>query len=76
MFSSLSVFVYQGSITIGASLLEKLLVPEVINQMSAVGRLLIITLGLNMIVIKRIRVGNMLSSLFLPLLHYALRQCF
>ena len=74
MISSLSVFIYQGTITIGASFLESLLVPEVINEMSAVGGLLIMALGISMMDIKTIRVGNMLPSLFLPIAYYALKH--
>ncbi len=74
MISSLSVFIYQGTITIGASFLERLLVPEAVNEMSAVGGLLIMALGIKMMHIKEIRVGNMLPALFLPIAYYAIKN--
>jgi uncharacterized membrane protein YqgA involved in biofilm formation len=37
--------------------------------MTGVGGLLIMALGLNMLEIPRIRVGNMLPAIFLPLLY-------
>ena len=45
MFSSLIVLLYQGSITISSSLLKPLLNESVINQMTAIGGLIIINLS-------------------------------
>lgn len=72
MFSSIPVFLYQGLITVSASFLKAYLVTEVILQMSAVGGLLIMAIGLNLLEIKKIRVGNMLPSIFMPLLYFGL----
>lgn len=49
-----------------AGLLKPLLVPAVVSQMSAVGGLLIVALGFNMIREKKIKVGNMLPAIFIP----------
>lgn len=70
LFASVPVFIYQGGITLLAGFLKPLLVPAVISQMSAVGGLLIMALGLNMIRDKKIPVGNMLPAIFLPLIYY------
>lgn len=74
MLSAVSVFIYQGLITGGALMLKPLLVPEVVNQMSAVGGLLILGLGINLLEISRINVGNMLPAIFLPLVYYVIRS--
>ncbi len=74
LFSGIAVFIYQGIITLAAASLKDLLVPETIEQMSSVGGLLILALGLNMLKITQIRVGNMLPAIFLPLLYYAILQ--
>ncbi len=74
MFSALSVLIYQGLITGGALLMKPFLIPEVVNQMSAVGGLLIVGIGINLLEIKKISVGNMLPAIFLPLLYYIVRQ--
>lgn len=74
LFASVSVFVYQGAITLLAGLLKPLLVPGVIAQMSAVGGLLIMALGFNMIREIKIRVGNMLPAIFIPLIYYVFMQ--
>jgi uncharacterized membrane protein YqgA involved in biofilm formation len=74
LFSSISVFVYQGFITLTASLMKPFLIPPVINQMSGVGGLLIMAIGFNLLEIKIIKVGNMLPAIFIPLIYYMLKQ--
>ncbi len=69
-FSAISVFVYQGIITLTASHMKQFLIPSVVNEMSAIGGLLIVAIGANMLDIKRIKVGNMLPAIFMPLLYY------
>jgi uncharacterized membrane protein YqgA involved in biofilm formation len=74
MFSSLAVFVYQGLITLTAMFMKNYLVPETIAQMSSVGGLLILAIGLNLLKITTIRIGNLLPGIFLPLLYFMVRQ--
>lgn len=76
MFSSLAVFLYQGMITMTAMFMKSFLVPETIAQMTSVGGLLIVAIGLNMLKITTIRVGNMIPAIFLPLFYFALCQWF
>lgn len=73
-FSSISVLLYQGFITLTASYAKQFLVPEVISQMSSTGGLLIAAIGINMLEIKRIKVGNMLPAIFIPLFYFILKQ--
>ncbi len=70
VFSSISVLVYQGSITLLAQVMQSLLSDVVIKEMTAIGGTLIIALGLNFLEVKRIKVGNMLPSIFLPILYF------
>jgi len=42
--------------------------------MSAVGGLLIMAMGFNMLEIKRFRVGNMLPAVFLPLIYFIIKR--
>ncbi len=74
LFSALSVIIYQGTITCAAGLLQPLLEPTVVSQMSAVGGLLIVAIGINMLEIKVIRVGNMLPAIFIPLAWFAIKK--
>ncbi len=69
IFSAIPVFIYQGTIVLLSSFLKPLLIESVILNMSAVGGLLIIGLGLNMLDYKNIKVGNMLPAVFMPLLY-------
>jgi uncharacterized membrane protein YqgA involved in biofilm formation len=70
IFSAAPVLVYQGAITLGASLLKPYLTAGVIAQMSGVGGLLIAAIGVNMLRLTHIKVGNMLPAIFLPLIYY------
>lgn len=74
MFSAVPVLLYQGAITLMASVLKPLLVPAVIAQMSGVGGLLILGIGMNMLREKKIRVGNMLPAIFIPLVWFVIQR--
>jgi len=76
LFSALPVLVYQGTITLLAGVLKPYLVPAVISQMSATGGLLIVAIGLNMLRDKKIKVGNMLPAIFIPLAYYFIQSLF
>lgn len=75
-FSAVAVFIYQGLITLLATYIKDLLTPEVILEMSAVGGILIMAIGINILELKRIRVGNMLPAIFIPLFYYILISIF
>lgn len=70
VFSSISVFVYQGIITMLASLMQSLLSDVVVSEMTAIGGIIIMAIGLNFLEIKRIKVGNLLPAIFLPIIYY------
>ena len=72
-FSAVSVFIYQGSITLLSSSVKDLLTPEVINEMSAIGGILIMAIGLTMSGIKKIKIGNLLPAIFIPVIYYLLK---
>ena len=74
--SAVSVLVYQGLISILASLLSPLLTEPLINEMAATGGLLIAGIGLNLVYKERIPVGNMLPAIFIPALYLPLSSLF
>lgn len=74
VFSAAPVLIYQGAITLGASLLKPFLTSAVIAQMSGVGGLLIAAIGINMLGLARIRIGNMLPAIFLPPVYFMIVQ--
>jgi len=66
LLSSVSVFLYQGTITLLASGLKGFLIDSVITDMSAVGGLLIIGISFNMLGMSKIKVANFLPAMFIP----------
>ena len=69
LFSSISVLVYQGVIVLLAEVLSPVLTETAINEMSCVGYLLIIALGLNMIGVTKIKVADFIPAiLFAPIM--------
>ena len=69
-FSAIPVFIYQGAITLLANSVKGILTPEVVLEMSAVGGILILAIGINILGIKKIKVGNMLPAIFIPIIYY------
>ena len=67
LVSAIPVFIYQGLITFSAGLLQGVLSSQVITEMGATGGLLIVGIGLNILEIKEIKVGNLLPGLFIAI---------
>ncbi|MCJ7813902.1 MAG: DUF554 domain-containing protein [Candidatus Atribacteria bacterium] len=65
LFSVIPVFLYQGGITMLAQLIKDFLSPEVINEMTAVGGILILGIGLELLEIKKIKIGNLLPAILI-----------
>ncbi len=63
LFSSLTVLLFQGSLTLLGSRLSFLLRPEVLNELTATGGLIIVGIGIYLLGIKKIKVGNFLPAL-------------
>ena len=63
MFSALPVLVVQGGITLLAGQLAFLSQPAVLDAINATGGLLILGIGINLLEIGRIHVGNLLPAL-------------
>lgn len=73
VFSAASIIVYQGIITVCASLLSPLLTEAVIAQMSLVGSILIMGIGFNLIYDTKLKLANMLPAVFVPLVWYIIQ---
>lgn len=73
IFSAVPVFLYQGSITLLAPYLKEVLSASAIAEITAAGGLLILAIGLNILGVKEIKVGNLLPAIFFaPLLNQLL----
>ncbi len=64
VFSAGIVLAYQGALTLSAAWVRPLLTDPMITEMSAVGGLLILGIGLTMLDIKRLPVANLLPAIF------------
>ncbi len=73
-FSALPLLVYEGAITLLAGVVGPYLGGDVITEMSAVGGAIILGIAFNMLGMgkEKIRVGNMLPAIFLPILYLPL----
>ncbi len=65
--AAIPVLLYQGAITLCASLLSPVLTQNVIAEMKAVGSLLIVALSLNMLGLTKIKVMNCVPAVFFPI---------
>jgi len=68
LFSALSVFVFQGSITLLASSLLFLQKPAILTAITATGGVIIMAIGTNILEMTRIRIGNFIPALFYAVL--------
>ena len=69
MFSSVVVLVYQGFFTLAGGWLQPHLGEQGINEMGAVGGILLLMIGCNLLQVKKCRTGDFLPALaFAPLL--------
>ena len=74
LFSIIPILIYQGGITLLAGWIGPSLPLPVITEMTAVGGALIIGIAVNMLELReqKIKVGNMLPAIFLPILYIPL----
>lgn len=72
LLSALPLFLYQGSITLGANLISPYLTTAIINDICYIGNILITIIGINLTFnnIIHIRVGNMLLALIVPVVYH------
>lgn len=68
VFSGIFCLVYEGLLAIGAQFIEPFLTTAVINEMTCVGSLLIVGVGINMLFKNKITVMNSVPAVFLPIL--------
>jgi uncharacterized membrane protein YqgA involved in biofilm formation len=64
MLAAVPVLLYQGLLTLAATSISTVLSPDIIREVGAVGGLLVLGIGLNLVGATEVRVGNMLPALF------------
>ena len=76
VFSAIPLTIYQGGIAALSGVLAPFLTDALVNEMSAVGSLLIIGLSFNMLGVtkERLRVGNMLPAMLVPCAYFPIAE--
>ena len=75
-FSAVPILIYEGGIALLSGVIAPLMTDALINEMSAVGSLLIIGIGVNSLgcMPGRVRVGNMLPAILVPCAYFPLAE--
>lgn len=64
-FSAIPVVIYEGAITILARLISPIMTDTAVQYLSLVGSVLIFCIGLNLVLGKKLRVGNMVPAILI-----------
>ncbi len=63
MFSVIPMFIYQGALTLGASWAESVITESMYANISGLGGLMIMGIGMNLLKVTRLKLGDMLPGL-------------
>lgn len=76
LFSGATILIYQGALTLLAGVVVPYLSETVIMEMNAVGGVMLIGTGINILGLtkERIKVGNMLPAIILPVIWFAVEE--
>lgn len=72
--SAFVLFIWQGSIYLCADIISPYIIPALLNEISIVGGVLILSSGLNILQIKKINVLNLLPSLLVPVTYFFIKS--
>lgn len=72
LFSAVSVVLYQGAITLLAGFIAPYISNDILREMSLVGGILITALGIDMLGIRKMKVGNLLPAIAVPVVYYGI----
>lgn len=73
-FSGMSVLLYQMVLTLLAQWIRPILSGEVLLEIGIIGGVMITAIGLNMLKLTKIRVGNLLPALLIPIVYVMVRR--
>ena len=76
LFSAASVLVVQGGLTLCAQFIAPYLSDALTLEMSAIGGVLLIAIGINMLFKKGLHSANMLPAMFLPIIYLPIAALF
>lgn len=72
--SSIILFIWQGSIYMCANVISGYITPDLLNEISIIGGVLILSSGFNILQIKKINVLNLLPSLLVPVIYFFVKS--
>ena len=67
LLSAIPLFLYQGAITLLAQTLAPVLSDSAVAEMTCVGSLLILAIGLNLLKVTKIKVMDFILAIFIPI---------
>lgn len=70
MLSAIPLLIYQGTITMSAVLISQYMDDTLISYLSCIGSVLIFGVGVNLIFGKKLRVGNLLPAILIPVVYF------
>lgn len=70
ILSGVILFIWQGSIYLSAGLLGPYATPEIMGEISIIGGILILSTGMNILKITKIKTLNLLPALLIPVLYF------
>lgn len=74
LFAVIPLLVYQGGITLLASFVAPLFHTALITSLSYVGNVLIFGVGINLFFGKKIKIGNLLPAILIPIVYEVIRM--
>jgi uncharacterized membrane protein YqgA involved in biofilm formation len=74
--SAIPILLYQGGLTILAKLLQPIFNPIVIRELTSVGGVIVMGIGINILGLKKVRVGNFLPALVLIVVILCVKTAF
>lgn len=70
MLSGVILFLWQGSIYMSAGFIAPYATPEIMGEISIIGGILILSTGMGILKIAKIKTLNLLPALFIPVLYF------
>lgn len=70
LFAAVPVLLYQGALSLSAHAVAGLLTSSVITEITCVGSLLIVGIGLNMLGVTKLKIANFILAPFVPILFH------
>jgi uncharacterized protein len=74
--SAIPILLYQGGLTLLAKLLQPIFNPTVVRELTSVGGVIVMGIGINILGLKKIRVGNFLPALLLIVVILCVKTAF